>query len=268
MYAKVKSKILIPATLDELFSIMSKISNYKIIAGGTDLLIKIKQSNEKYDYLVNILRIKELKNLSEDNNYIYIGATLTFSEILENPIINGFEALYNALKSIGSPQIRNMGTIGGNIINASPAADSIPPLLLYDAEVKIISNNNSRWESLNKKVNLKEKEILAEVRFKKITGKSDYIKIGKRKVMTIARLNLAYLKENNKQWRFSSGAMTPYPLRMKNLENICNLKNYSDSEIFKAIEDDIFSKTSYRPSFDYKLPVLKDLIINILRENQ
>ena len=264
MYAKIKSKILKPLNLKEFFLMIHQIKNFKIIAGGTDLLIKIKEGKISYDYLILITDIKELKTLKEEENHIILGAANRFSEILNFQPVKSLNALYQAISQIGSPQIRNMATIAGNIVNSSPAADSIPPLILFNSKLLISNGDKIREHNMIEPLKLAKDEILVSIKVEKIKGRSGYIKIGKRKVMTISRLNLAYLKDENEKWRFVVGAMTPYTVRMKNLESIVNSENITKKRISSAIEEDILSHSDYRPSFKYKMPVLKDLIWSLL----
>ncbi|MBC8526350.1 MAG: FAD binding domain-containing protein, partial [Candidatus Cloacimonetes bacterium] len=124
----------------------------KIIVGGTDLIIELRKENNKLNgikYIVDIGHLTEFKRITFSEMLCSIGANTTFSEIIESrKIQDNFPLLWNASQKIGSPQIRNVATIGGNICNLASAADSIPPLLVYDAKVKIISSKDEKLVSL------------------------------------------------------------------------------------------------------------------------
>ncbi|HBE44214.1 MAG TPA: hypothetical protein DDW17_01865, partial [Deltaproteobacteria bacterium] len=118
---------------EEVFTILTSTKEARVYAGGTDILVN-KRKGEKFRPFIDITNIQEFSGISEFNGTIHIGATSTHSQLTENIIIREKAlSLSLACSMIGTPQIRNMGTIGGNIVNASPAADAIPPLLIHDA---------------------------------------------------------------------------------------------------------------------------------------
>ena len=137
---------LAPKTLDEALGILEQYQdqNIKILAGGTDLLVKMKTTDIHPDYLMYIKEIAEL-NFIDTNNGLSIGATIPFSHIVkEDKVKTQYIALYEAIKAIAAPAIRNMGTVAGNIGNASPAADTVPALVAFDAVVTIESRKLKR----------------------------------------------------------------------------------------------------------------------------
>jgi len=128
-----------PKTLSEALEILDKYrSDARILAGGTDLIVKMKTRLVEPRVIVNIKRISELKYIREDGDYIRIGALTTLRELEKSLLIEKYiPALYDAVKVMASIQIRNMATIGGNLCNASPAADTAPPLLVHNARVVV-----------------------------------------------------------------------------------------------------------------------------------
>ena len=120
--------------IDEVVEILGKYGrDAKIIAGGTDIVIALKNEKISPKVLIDITKIADLKDIEDDGEYIKIGAGVTFTQIIRNPLFQGnLYGLYKACRMVGSPQIRNKGTIGGNIANGSAAADSIPPLIALD----------------------------------------------------------------------------------------------------------------------------------------
>ena len=270
MYAKIKSKIFKPENLKEYFSLIKNLKNYKPVAGGTDLIVKIKTENIQFENLIIISHIKELKGIYEKNDYIFIGAGNTFSELIENPLIKKYTSLYKAIKSIGSPQIRNVATIGGNIVNASPSADSVPALLLYDAELLISDGKKEYCKKLSEffisayNTILKENELIIGVKIKNLNEKkSDFFKIGHRKALAISRINLAYSVLNDNSWRISLGAVTPFPIRLTSCEELFNSGIINKEKIKKSLENDIYKYSKPRKSYEYKLPVIEELLEKI-----
>lgn len=123
---------LAPKTLDKALDLLSeyKDKNIKILSGGTDLLVKMKTINLEVDYLMNIKDISKI-NFIDINQGLVIGAVTPLSHIArEEKIKVKYTALYEGIKAMAAPSIRNMGTIAGNICNASPAADTVPPLIV------------------------------------------------------------------------------------------------------------------------------------------
>lgn len=175
-----------------------------IICGGTDLVIDIREGKINKDILLDISDIKELKFIKKDDEYIKIGAATTISDIENSSLIpENLMGLKKAASSIGSPQIRNRGTIGGNICNASVAADLIPSLLALDSFVCLESKDYERHVMLknfiddNNKVQIKENEIVKYIKFKNL-NKNSYLsfnKLGHRKSLSIARVSSSVLME-------------------------------------------------------------------------
>jgi xanthine dehydrogenase small subunit len=193
----------LPSTLDGVFDIIKKHPDVVLYAGGTDLLVKLRASHALHNTdVVCLERIEELQVIYENADHVFIGACCTHSQILSNPFIQRrFPVLIQALKSLGSPPIRNMGTIGGNICTASPAGDALPPLYLLDAEVEIRSDAQSRRMSINDfilgpgKTALKKGEILYGLWLR---GYNDYNlhhyeKVGQRRSLAISIASLAAL---------------------------------------------------------------------------
>lgn len=137
--------VMLPETLDELWAILENEPETAIYAGGTDFLVKRRKGLCGPGPLACLERISELRGMKEDGRQVHIGACTTFSEILAGrPVQNHFPLLIKALGVLGSPHIRNMGTIGGNIATASPAGDSLAPLYALDAEIKLVTGESFR----------------------------------------------------------------------------------------------------------------------------
>jgi CO/xanthine dehydrogenase FAD-binding subunit len=249
-----------------------------LLAGGTDLLVRMRRG-ETHAHLVDIARVSELSGFAAKNGRLYIGACTTHSAISRNAdILNGARSLAHACGLVGSPQIRNMGTIGGNLVNASPAADSIPPLLVHEAQLTLESNEGAKVESLERfivapyKTVISATEILTSIVIDTLKGYEEgYRRVAKRAALAISRLSIAWaIKEEDKRFadvRLAIGSCTPMPFRPKNVEAFLKgQKREKDvtEEAVRMILDEIRSVTGDRPSFVYKLPVVRDLLLAIL----
>lgn len=143
-------KIHSPQSLTEAFKLLEELKEARILAGGTDLLVDMKQDLIKARDIISLLEIKELKRIKKEENRIRIGATVTAQEIISAPLVNQFiPALAGAARSMGSPQIRSIATIGGNISSAVPSADLPPTLIAAESTVELQCSESSRETSLS-----------------------------------------------------------------------------------------------------------------------
>jgi len=272
----------VPKTLEEGCDFLWKEGgNAKIIAGGTDLVVGLRDGNLKPRYLVDITRIPELRHIEERNGFFSIGASVTHSQIVSSPFIQkSARILSHAACQIGSPQIRNLGTLGGNIVNASPAADTIPPLIVLDAVARVLSKEGERKIPLVElfqspyQTTLKPCEMLAEVCFRKLPSdmRWAFVRLARRGAMAIARMSVAVLlrkvKSRIKDIRICVGAVTPIPQRMSEAEAL--LKDGApDEALLKMaslkISEAMIRQSGIRPSTSYKRPVVEALFIRAAR---
>jgi carbon-monoxide dehydrogenase medium subunit len=222
----------IPGSLEEALELLNSTEHPKILAGGTDLIPQIRGEEIYSRNIIDINNLRELSYVKDEEDHIKIGATTTHSHLIKSDIIKEhIPALYEAVSEIGSPQIRNIGTIGGNLCNASPAADTATPLLVHDSEVTVTSKKDVRVTPLQNlfagpKINsLKEGEILTEIRFHKPSRRSGsaFRRIGRRKAFTLSIVNVAaYLElqgDSCKDVRIALGAVAGTPLRLYELED-------------------------------------------------
>lgn len=190
-----------PKTINEFIEIADKYKDQAVIvAGGTDALVKPNFFKDKIA-IIETLSIQELKKIEDTGDKIKIGAGITFSDITNSELIKANnKAFYQAAQVCGSPQIRNRGTIAGNIVNASPAADSVPSLIVSNATLTLISKDGEENIKLNAflegpgKTALKAGQILAFIEFDKDDKDtiSFYRKIGTRKALSIAKASVAF----------------------------------------------------------------------------
>ena len=196
-----KFEFIEPETFEEVNQIVEKNrGDAALIAGGTDLLVNMKKKTIKPKILVSLEKINSLKQINySDPEGLTLGSMVTINELSGNPLIRQkFLLLSIAAAKIGSLQVRNRATVGGNICTARPAGDTIGPLLAYGAKVQLVKGKENRWETLEKfitgpgKTTKKEGEVLAAITIKPFadnTGVS-YIKYGVRKAMEIAMVSI------------------------------------------------------------------------------
>ncbi len=193
--------LLSPETLSEALQFMAqKAPDVSPVAGGTNLIVDLRSGKHNRPYLVNIEALEELKGLRLINNKIQIGACTKINELINSQIIQeNAQVLIDAAKTFANPLIRNRATIGGNLVDASPASDTAPPLLVLDAELELQSVNGSRVISIEdffihvRKTTLKPGEILTSISFPipEPTTHFAYYKLGLRKADAISVVSLA-----------------------------------------------------------------------------
>jgi CO/xanthine dehydrogenase FAD-binding subunit len=132
-------EVLAPRTLDEALRIKSEHPEAWLIQGGTDVMVALNFDRGRPEAMVNLNEVPELRGWSRQRSSLRLGSGLTYAEIEHGPLRDILPALAEAARTVGSPQIRNRGTIGGNLATASPAGDALPPLMLEDAEVECAS---------------------------------------------------------------------------------------------------------------------------------
>ena len=269
----------IPETKEKALTYLSSLENVKIFAGGTDLLVKMRRG-ESCSNIIDITKISDLQVISEQGGLIAIGAASTHKAINTHTIIKSqASSLATACGWVGSPAIRNMGTIGGNLVNASPAADSLAPLLIHDAEVVLESKDGMRRMKVEDFIlapymtAINARELLTVIEINGLTGyREGYKRVTKRAVWAISRLSIAWAIQEADGFyedvKIAIGSCTPMPFRPRAIEESLRGKTKSDDTIRAAIEgilEDIKRISGVRPSFVYKIPVVKDLLSEILR---
>ncbi|MFH0960757.1 MAG: xanthine dehydrogenase family protein subunit M [Pseudomonadota bacterium] len=263
------SQVLLPKTMEELWTYMEGNPQALLYAGGTDLLVKNRSSAVKPDCLICMERMKEWKGVRIEGSKIIIGALTTHREMLDDPIIQkDLPLLAQALKSLGSPPIRNMGTLGGNIVTASPAGDTLAPLYILKARLNIRSKRSNRSLPIESfilgpgKVDLHTGEILSEV----VLGKSPgftfnhYEKVGRRNALACSVVSMAALMNIEKdnaisEIRLAWGSVGPTIMRFEDIERLLEGKPLTAMGIEAAIRkvqqsvspiDDIRASAAYR----------------------
>ncbi len=255
--------------------------NVRILCGGTDLVVKMRAGAIDPQVLLDISDTEDLRGISEEKDAVTIGAATTVSEIIADPVVaEKLPLLQTVLRTLGSTQIRNRATLGGNLVNASPAADSAIPLLLYQALVNISGVRGDRVVEIEDfliapgKTALESDEFVRSVSIPipQVTFKPFFHKVGRRKAMIIAIASLGALvsvkDDKIDEIRLAAGSVAPRPIRLHELE---------DNFVGKAITADIIEQAKLaavhavspiddvRASADYRREVIGELVARVLR---
>jgi len=186
-----------PRSLDEALSVRAELPDAVPIQGGTDLMVDLNFDRRRPEALLNLNEVAELRGWSRENGVVRLGAGLTYSDAMGVKLAALLPALAEASRTVGSPQIRNRGTIGGNLGTASPAGDALPPLLISECEVELASVRGERRLSLGsflvgpKRSALAPDELIVAVRVRNGLGTQTFMKVGPRNAMVIAVVSLA-----------------------------------------------------------------------------
>jgi len=222
-----------PKNLEETLNLLDKYGEQaKLLAGGTDLIVKMKDRVIEPKYIIDLSNLKELRFISKENSVIKVGALTTLREIETSPIIRKHvHVLSHAVEKMASWQIRNLGTIGGNLCNASPAADTAPPLLILEAKLKLNSSEGERIVPVEQfftgpgETILKNNELLTEIQIPVVPDNSSavFLKLGRRVAHTLSIVSVATLAivEDGvfKDVRIALGSVAPTPIRARKTEN-------------------------------------------------
>ena len=277
-----------PTTLEEACQIMAEFREKAMpLAGGTDLLVNMKKGIVSTENVVSLNRVGEFTKIDHSNGLLKIGACQTAAELAKSNVIKpAFSSLNQGANSLGSPLIRNLATIGGNLVSARPAADLPPPLMAYGANVALKNSSRERIVSLEEffrgpgQTIMEPDEILTEISLKKPPPKSgaSYIKLGIRRALEISIVNVAsFITLDNQDGtirtaRVVLGAVAPTPIRAVSAENLLIGEEPDDFHFSRAGEaaakdskpiDDFRGSARYRRAM---VKVLTQRSLNIALE--
>jgi CO/xanthine dehydrogenase FAD-binding subunit len=211
--------VLTPRTLNEALRLKSELPEALPIQGGTDVMVELNFDRARPPALLNLNEVAELRGWSRDNGTVRLGAGLTYSEAMEAPLAELLPALAEASRTVGGPQIRNRGTIGGNLGTSSPAGDALPPLLVCDATVKVASTRGERDIPLPqfvvgpKRNVLAADELILGVSLPAQESRQTFMKVGPRNAMVIAVVSLALRVDGELRAAFGSAGPVPVLVR-------------------------------------------------------
>jgi len=259
-----------PANLQEALQTLAKNpGEWKLFAGGTDLMVVFETGKLTHKKFLNINSLAELKDFVVNDEDVLIGAGCTYSQIQNHPVIKReFPLLVQAGKVTGAVAIQNRGTIGGNIANMSPAADTPPALLAYDADIILLSTSGYRvmaykyFHKAYKQADLRPDEIIMAVRIQRNQGMthSYYRKVGTRSAQAISKVCMAgvacIFRGQKIEWiHLAVGSVGPIPIRALRTEHFLSEKQLTAENIREARAmllneispiDDIRSEALYR----------------------
>jgi CO/xanthine dehydrogenase FAD-binding subunit len=253
---------------------------WKPFAGGTDLMVLLEAGKLPHQNYLNIWGLDELRGIEANDTHLMLGALTTYTQIQAHPILRAeFPMLCQAASETGGLAIQNRGTIGGNIVNASPAADSPPALLAYDAELELSSSTGARWIPYHgfhtgyKQMLLRPDELLTRIRLPRQTRNKlqHYRKVGTRKAQAISKICFAGTASTNNSTvadvRIAFGSVAPVPLRCVKTESALRGQQLDASAIAsarQALAEEIVPIDDIRSTKNYRLQVSLNLFDDFL----
>ena len=270
-----------PSTLKEASALLKQGGNI-VVAGGTDVMIKVRRGAIRGVGLVNIKAVDSLSEIREQDGGLFIGSGVKLSAVASDErVLKNYPALAEGAMSIGTPQIRNLGTIGGNVCNASPCADTAPGLLVSGAEVLIEGTGGSRSVNISEFWTGPGKSVLEPGEI--VTGfllptpeeglKQGFLKLGPRRAADIAVVNLGIsfvLKDGKyKNVRIALGSVAPTPISAVTAEAImegCAVESLDIEAVASAAERDSIPISDVRASEWYRKEAVCALVKELLRK--
>ncbi len=264
-----------PESLAEALNLLADLPGpKKVLAGGTDVIPALSRGELAVEHLVSLKKLDELREIRRVGANLHVGALVTFRELVSSPLVAGFcRLLGEAAAAVGGPQVRNQGTVGGNVVNASPAGDLLPPLFALGAQVKLCRRGGERVLPLAEfllgmgKTMLMPEEILTEVIFPALPGgaASSFVKLGRRNSLAISRISMAVIIFRNRQGRIEEarlalGAVAPRPVRAERAEALLKGRCPGPAlleEAVAAIAETVAAILGRRASAPYKRVAVK-----------
>lgn len=273
-----------PDTLEQALALMNEHTGViKPYAGGTDLMVHLREQGghlSGVDAFLDVTRLPELRMIQEAGDHIRIGAAVTHTEVADSPLIGQYAtALCEASASVGSTQIRNAGTIGGNVCNGSLAADTLSVLTALSAVVELQSVDGVREVEVSNlylgrgKMDIRPNELVVAITIPILRDyRFSFIKLGRRKALAISRMNVAVAMKVDgdvvEDVRIAPGCVFSKPERAFGAETLLRGKVLSEElfeEAGKAVSAQMIERTGVRWSTEYKQPVIEALTVRALR---
>jgi len=254
--------MLVPRGLPHALDLLAERENpWRPLAGGTDLMVAFESGRLDHHRYISIAGLRELRRIEVTDDAVTLGALCTYTDVLRHPVLRAeFSLLAVAASETGGVAIQNRGTLGGNIVNASPAADTPPALLVYDAEVELTSIYGARRLAYRdfhigyKKTRMEEGELLTRIRLPRLPGgignwRARFRKVGTRRAQAISKVCFAGLRNRESgETRIAFGSVAPVPLRCVRTEMaIDEGRNPADALTVELSPiDDLRSTKEYR----------------------
>ncbi len=274
-------QLITPHSLEDVLSLLANEPGvWKPFAGGTDLMVLLESGTLTHQNYINIWRLDELRGIEVDDDQVTLGALTTYTDVQSHPVLrNEFPMLCQAASETGGLAIQNRGTLGGNIVNASPAADSPPALLAYDAELELVSTQGSRrlpyqgFHTGYKQMRIRPDELLTRIRLPRNTAGAThyYRKVGTRKAQAISKVCLAAVGRKNNghidDVRVAVGSVAPIVVRCVQTENA--LKGQKpDAATVQSAQASLLREISpiddIRSTANYRLQVASNLLADFV----
>lgn len=265
-----------PQRLEEAAAILAE-KDCLLLAGGTDVF-PAHVTKPVTKPVLDLSRVAGLRCISETDEGIVIGAGATWTDLLNAPLPKAFDGLKQAAREVGSIQIQNRATVMGNLCNASPAADGVPPLLVLDAQVRLFSRRGERNVALedfilgNRKTSRARDEIASAIVIPKssIGGQSTFLKLGARRYLVISIAMLAARLALDGKGRIAEcavavGACSPVARRMRRLEQLLRGQDPARPRLGTEVLDGLSPIDDVRATASYRMEAVRELIIRTLR---
>ena len=271
-------------SIQEAIQLLGQNPAAHIIAGGTDVLVKLHKGKGNFDHLIDIHDIAELNFISlNDGGDLVIGPLCCFTHVAESALIRRhIPVLSEAILTIGGPQVRNMATIGGNLCNGVPSADSATPLIALNAVVTIEGPDGSRQLPLEdfflgpSRVALEHHEIMTAITVSRGNYAGyfgHFFKYAMRGAMDIATIGCSAVCRVEDQvladLRLAYGVAAPVPIRCKDTEDKMRGRKVSKQlldDIAEAVADDVSPRTSWRAAKDFRLQIIATLAHRVVKQ--
>lgn len=270
-----------PKSLPELLATLQKEPGvWRPFAGGTDLMVLLESSVLKHHKYLSVLGIPGLNQIEVTDHEVVLGATVTYTDLLEHPVIaKEFPNLVAAARETGALAIQNRGTVGGNIANASPAADTPPSLLVYGATIELISATGTRlvpyagFHTGYKTTVMRPDELIHRVLLPRGTGKLAhyYRKVGTRKAQSISKVCFSGVIRIEagaiQEVRIGLGSVAPMPIRIPKTEAYLTGKKLDAATVAGAqaeLAKEITPIDDIRSNREYRMQVAKNLLAEFL----
>jgi len=252
-----------------------------LLAGGTDLMISVRSGELTNRFVMDVSRLEELRTIEKQDGVLAIGAAVSFTDIADSPEVKrSAPVLAQAARCVGSLQIRNVGTLGGNVGNASPAADSVPPLVVHGARADVRSAGSERTPLMEEyitapyRTSRRPSELIVRFLLEPLEPgyRWSFHRIARRRALAIARANASALGKLTPDGavadvKLSVGSITPQPCRMISAEGHLKGKVPDLSLIREAagkVSQEMVRRSGARPSHEYKRPAVEGLVIKVL----
>tara|TARA_B100000427_G_scaffold193840_1_gene161108 strand:+ start:38 stop:892 length:855 start_codon:yes stop_codon:yes gene_type:complete len=241
--------VIIAKSLNEACAVLAENPATTVLAGGTDLMVQANRGMHSMDSVLDLSRIPELKEWTLDDSEIVLGAGISYTDLAEPQIATVVPALAQAARTVGSPQIRNAGTLGGNLATASPAGDTIPVLVAMDAVLQLKSSSGNREVAITdfitgvKTNELQAGEIIQSITMPVFQGPQEFLKVGTRNAMVISVVSLALVTDYlGKKLRVGVGSVSPVPFRATAAEEF--ISQEFDWETNSSLSEKVINKFS------------------------